>query len=294
MLRIMRPPRRMIVVLLLVLIAAPTTADAAGDPDVAALQVALSSRRLYTGPIDGLAGRATTAAVGTFQARTGLTADGRLTAPTRAAFGTWAAYRLGKRPLTVGSAGWDVAELQFLLAWRGFPSSTFTGRFDAHVAAAVRAFQTWAGLSPTGSVAIDTVAALQQQPILPRLALTLPVAAQFGDVFGPRGARFHTGVDLPAPAGTPVAAAAPGRVTYAGWLPGGWGYDVTVDHGNGYRSMYTHLSKVEVAVGALVATGIRVGRVGATGDATGPHVHFELRLRGAAVDPLPAFAPTFR
>ena len=63
---------------------------------------------------------------------------------------------------------------------------------------------------------------------------------------------------------------------------------MTIAHRDGVRTMYAHLSRVDVRVGQRVRTGARVGLVGATGDATGPHLHFEVRLRGAAVDPLPA------
>ena len=109
-----------------------------------------------------------------------------------------------------------------------------------------------------------------------------------GDPFGPRGNRFHAGIDLIAPAGAPVAAAGAGRVVWAGSRAGGWGLLVVVAHSHGVRSMYAHLSRVDVRLGQYVTTGQRLGRVGATGDATGPHLHFELRVRGAAVDPLTA------
>ena len=102
------------------------------------------------------------------------------------------------------------------------------------------------------------------------------------------GVGFHSGIDLIAPAGAPVAAAASGRVVWAGYRAGGWGLLVTIAHPNGVRTMYAHLSRVGVRVGERVGVGAPVGRVGATGDATGPHLHFEVRLRGAAVDPLPA------
>jgi murein DD-endopeptidase MepM/ murein hydrolase activator NlpD len=77
-------------------------------------------------------------------------------------------------------------------------------------------------------------------------------------------------------------------VAYAGWLPGGWGLLVAVAHRDGTRTLYAHLSRVEVRVGERVQAGWQVGRVGATGHASGPHLHFEVRVRGAAVDPLPA------
>ena len=75
---------------------------------------------------------------------------------------------------------------------------------------------------------------------------------------------------------------------YAGWREGGWGFLVTIAHGNGERTMYAHRSRIDVRVGVFVAQGVRVGAVGATGDASGPHLHFEVRVRGAAVDPLRA------
>jgi len=111
------------------------------------------------------------------------------------------------------------------------------------------------------------------------------VQAPVGDGFGPRGNRFHAGIDLAARLGTDVAAAAAGRVTWAGRLAGGWGNLVVVAHGDGVRTMYAHLSTIAVRVGQRVATDTVVGAVGATGNATGPHLHFEVRVRGAAVDP---------
>ena len=108
-----------------------------------------------------------------------------------------------------------------------------------------------------------------------------------GSPFGPRGDRWHTGIDLPAPLGTPVYSARAGEVVWAGWR-GDYGLLVTVAHGHGERSMYAHLSRIDVRVGVWVGAGVRVGLVGATGDATGPHLHFEVRVRGAAADPLRA------
>jgi murein DD-endopeptidase MepM/ murein hydrolase activator NlpD len=108
------------------------------------------------------------------------------------------------------------------------------------------------------------------------------------DLFGPRGARYHTGVDFPALHGTPVHAARTGRVTVARWLPG-YGYTIVIRHTLGVSTMYAHLSAFVVKDGEKVAVGQPVGRVGVSGSATGPHLHFEVRVRGAAVDPLPTF-----
>jgi murein DD-endopeptidase MepM/ murein hydrolase activator NlpD len=80
----------------------------------------------------------------------------------------------------------------------------------------------------------------------------------------------------------------PGRVVFAGPAGGGWGRLVIVLHWDGVRTLYAHLPAIEVVPGETVNTGDRVGLVGATGDARGPHLHFEVHLRGAAVDPLSA------
>src|SRR5439155_26964344 len=112
-----------------------------------------------------------------------------------------------------------------------------------------------------------------------------------GDPCEPRGDRLHAGLALPAPTGTPLIAAAPGRVTWAGPRAGGWGKLVTIRHAGGVRTLYAHLSTVDVRVGDWIAGGTLIGLVGATGDATGPHLHFEVHVRGAAIDPLRALVP---
>ena len=97
--------------------------------------------------------------------------------------------------------------------------------------------------------------------------------------------RAHNGVDYSAPTGAPVASVAPGAVTFAGWTNGG-GRTVRVRHNNGYESEYLHLSAIEVRAGERVAQGDVVGRVGATGLATGPHLHYGLRRNGGYVNPV--------
>src|SRR5262249_27147154 len=126
-----------------------------------------------------------------------------------------------------------------------------------------------------------------RSPIL----LGWPLLAPVGDGFGPRGDAFHAGIDLLAPAGTPVIAGTAGRVTWAAPRAGGWGKLVTIAHAGGVRTMYAHLSRIDVRVGQFVSGGTVIGLVGATGDATGPHLHFEVRLHGAAIDPLTALVP---
>ncbi len=263
-------------------------AAGAGRPDVAALQVALHGRGLYGGTIDGVQGESTSRAVRRLQRRAGLPVDGVFGPRTRRALGRYAKHRLGSRQLTSGMGGWDVAAFQFSLAWHGFPSGTIDGRFGGHVERALRRFQIWAGLRPDGVAGPSVFTALRRP--LPRcsIALAWPLRGPLGDTFGPRGNRFHTGIDIPAATGAPVGAARSGTVVFAGWYAGGWGKLVVVRHSNGIRSWYAHLSRFDVRKGMHVSTGTRIGRVGATGDASGPHLHFEVRVRNAAVDPLSA------
>jgi len=95
---------------------------------------------------------------------------------------------------------------------------------------------------------------------------------------------MHTGVDLHGETGDPVRATADGKVTAAGWS-GGYGRVVDIDHGNGLSTRYGHLSSIDVQVGQSIRTGQILGRVGSTGRSTGPHLHYETRVRGEAVDP---------
>ncbi|HEY3502252.1 MAG TPA: M23 family metallopeptidase [Actinocatenispora sp.] len=104
--------------------------------------------------------------------------------------------------------------------------------------------------------------------------------------YGPRWGTNHPGVDLAVPTGTPVYAAHSGTVTLAGW-DGGYGNGVEIDDGGGISTVYGHNSSVVVSAGQQVRRGQLIAYAGATGDATGPHVHFELRLNGTAFDPLP-------
>jgi murein DD-endopeptidase MepM/ murein hydrolase activator NlpD len=97
---------------------------------------------------------------------------------------------------------------------------------------------------------------------------------------------FHQGLDLAADYGTPVHAAADGVVVSAGW-DGGFGIKVDVDHENGYHTWYAHLSRVAVAPGTRVHKGETIAYVGATGDATGPHLHYQVMLAGQPINPEP-------
>jgi murein DD-endopeptidase MepM/ murein hydrolase activator NlpD len=264
-------------------------AGAKGRAGVAALQVGLRGQNLYVGTIDGLLGPETVQAVRELQRRAGLPVDGVVGAKTRTALGRYARHQLGTRVLSRGASGWDVAALQYELAWHGFPSGSLDGHLGLRTELALRLYQRFAALAPDGVAGQAVLTALRSPPPRSPLTLAWPLDIPFSDGFGPRGNRFHSGVDFPAPRGTPIVAAAPGRVTFAGWYRGGgYGYLVTVAHGHGVRTLYAHLSSVAVRVGQRVGAGAELGGVGATGDATGPHLHFEVRVRGAAIDPLGA------
>jgi len=97
--------------------------------------------------------------------------------------------------------------------------------------------------------------------------------------------RAHKGVDYGAPTGTPVRSVAQGTVSFAG-QQNGYGKVVEIEHGNGKSTLYAHLSRIDVRKGQRIDQGDRVGAVGATGWATGPHLHFEFKVRGAQVNPL--------
>ena len=112
-----------------------------------------------------------------------------------------------------------------------------------------------------------------------------PVNAPITSPFGWRWGRMHEGLDLGASYGSPIAAAAAGTVIWAGW-EGGYGNLVVIDHGGGIATAYGHQSQIAVSVGQTVARGQVIGYVGSTGHSTGPHLHFEVRVNGQAVDPL--------
>jgi murein DD-endopeptidase MepM/ murein hydrolase activator NlpD len=97
---------------------------------------------------------------------------------------------------------------------------------------------------------------------------------------------FHPGVDLSADYGTPVHASAAGTVVATGY-DGGYGIKVDIDHGNGYHTWYAHLSHVDVPIGTRVYKGQLIGEAGATGFATGPHLHYQVMYNGSPVDPTP-------
>jgi murein DD-endopeptidase MepM/ murein hydrolase activator NlpD len=139
----------------------------------------------------------------------------------------------------------------------------------------------------------EVLAQVQVEPLpLPKpepFALAWPADGQLTDGFGPRWGRLHAGIDIGILRRLRVVAGADGRVSAAGYLPGyaGYGLVVIVDHRDGHETLYAHLSRVDVRQGEWVRGGRPLGMAGCTGSCTGTHLHFELRRRGRAVDPLP-------
>ena len=115
-----------------------------------------------------------------------------------------------------------------------------------------------------------------------------PVEGMIYSLYGPRWGRMHYGVDISAPRGTPIVAAADGYVVISGRRNGYGGYGITVEikHDEHYSTVYAHLCETMVKEGDKVRAGEKIGLVGSTGRSTGPHCHFEVRYDGVAMDPL--------
>jgi murein DD-endopeptidase MepM/ murein hydrolase activator NlpD len=145
---------------------------------------------------------------------------------------------------------------------------------SAELAAAIRAAQ-----QPASSASTPPVAPIGNG------MLGWPVSGPVVSGFGMRGARMHEGIDITCATGTPVRASADGTVIWASWR-GGYGNAVVVDHGGGLATLYAHNSAFASSVGQSVVRGQVIAYAGSTGNSSGPHVHFEVRVNGSAVDPL--------
>lgn len=130
------------------------------------------------------------------------------------------------------------------------------------------------------------VGTLEEPPKKATGNFKLPVSGTFTSGFGARWGTVHKGIDIAAPAGTPVYASDGGVVTFAGWNSGGYGNLVKISHENGLETYYAHNTSVAVSVGDRVAQGQLIAYVGTTGDSTGNHCHFEIRDGGVAHDPM--------
>lgn len=129
------------------------------------------------------------------------------------------------------------------------------------------------------------VAVPSQKPVR-EFRLTSPFGVR-GNPFGGHGGEMHPGMDLAAPSGTPVYATAAGIVDRAERTYGGYGNLIEIEHGKGLETRYGHLSQILVHDGQRVHRGDLIGLVGSTGRSTGPHLHYEVRIDGRAVNPAP-------
>jgi murein DD-endopeptidase MepM/ murein hydrolase activator NlpD len=115
----------------------------------------------------------------------------------------------------------------------------------------------------------------------------MPARGLLTSGYGWRWGRMHKGIDIANSVGTAIVAAQHGRVTFAGWSDGGYGYLVEISHGDGSRSLYAHQSRILVREGEEVLQGQQIGEMGSTGRSTGPHLHFEIHAPGfGAINPM--------
>ena len=138
------------------------------------------------------------------------------------------------------------------------------------------------GVAPR-QVGLETSAEAMETVSGPHPYISSPFGWRRHPILGVR--RQHAGVDLPGRTGTPIHATGAGLVTAASWA-GGYGNLVQIDHAGGVQTRYGHLSRIMVRPGAIVRQGQVIGQMGSTGRSTGPHVHYEVRVDGLAVDPV--------
>lgn len=151
-------------------------------------------------------------------------------------------------------------------------------------------FASWQALDHGGtpSSRVSAISGSASIPMLAPIVSGRSMSSGFGMRVHPilGGYRAHKGVDLPAPTGTPIHATADGIVAHADWF-GGYGLFVEIEHGANLETRYGHMSRIAVAEGQHVHKGDVIGYVGSTGRSTGSHLHYEVRIAGDAVNPLP-------
>lgn len=197
---------------------------------------------------------------------------------------------------SAGAEVWDTAQVTVGEAAAGGGRVAYGHRSSFSGSAGVVSFSsTRPRRSATHYAAIAGARPVPSAEALGRLPRYFPVAANgMTSSFGMRRhpvlgiERRHSGIDLAAAYGTPIAATADGTVAFANWN-GGYGLLVAVDHGGGIETRYGHMSRLAVSPGQRVRTGDLLGYVGSTGLSTGPHVHYEVRVNGAAVNPFGNF-----
>ena len=141
--------------------------------------------------------------------------------------------------------------------------------------------------SKTSTGKVNTATNISGTKVALGISLSKPVSGIISSRFGARSrirSSAHTGLDIATSTGTPVVAAASGTVTFSGWK-GSYGYLMVITHSNGVQTYYGHCSKLYYSAGASVSQGQTIAAVGSTGNSTGPHLHFEIRVNGIAYNP---------
>jgi peptidoglycan hydrolase-like protein with peptidoglycan-binding domain len=244
------------------------------DPNVAGLQTALAVKGFYRGPIDGIRGPRTTAALRALQQR--------FRHRSLSALGTLGRPRYGTRALRQGMVGLDVAALQFELRYHGFPNDE-RGSFGRHTLFALKRFQRYAGVPPDGVAGRGTYDALATPPpVAPKLRPPLAVVQ--------RTTTVGNAVELSCPYATPVAASVGGTVVFSANRTRGYGYTVITRDAKGFEILYGHLARIDVRQGQRIVPGALIGLAGWTGKSRAKtSLRLELRLRGAQLAASEAF-----
>lgn len=133
---------------------------------------------------------------------------------------------------------------------------------------------------------VERVGTMEPPPSVGTGEFVMPTSGKLTSPYGARWGRTHAGIDVGASTGTPIYAADNGIVVEAQYKNNGYGNFISIDHGNGFVTYYAHCSEILISPGDVVAKGDLIAKVGNTGRSTGPHLHFEVRLNGAAQNPL--------
>lgn len=248
-----------------------------------------------TGP--GIFGRRTEDALQEFQRANNLPPNGLYDQATQKAMSQIFAHdvRRGERGKVVEGLQERLVELGYLTEAQ---RRTGPGIFGSQTEAALKNFQREHQIEATGVLGPHTYRTLQTAELRGPQGngstpsgrpVDAPITSRFGWRTDPfTGARkLHGGIDFGAREGTRVSSTAGGRVVFAGFNNGGFGNLVIVDHGNGYRTYYAHMSQINVREGQTIADAQKVGEVGSTGRSTAPHLHYEVRRNNEQVDPFP-------
>ncbi|WP_288417989.1 M23 family metallopeptidase [uncultured Novosphingobium sp.] len=175
------------------------------------------------------------------------------------------------------SGGEDEQFKKLFSSWQNFEET-------GHAALAASAGRSPLSAAARAAAGIAGPVSIPSRTPLNGLTMTSNFGMRVHPVLG--GMRAHKGVDLSAPVGTPIYATADGVVGKASWF-GGYGLYVQLEHGNDLETRYGHMSRLAVAEGQHIHKGDVLGYVGTTGRSTGPHLHYEVRVNGVAVNPIP-------